>query len=366
MEIIVKSSLICWLIMVLVSCTSQTEKPISEESDSVNVVSINTLNIVQPERGKVIKYRQPLVVLCSNYKFNSGDSLRIEVNGIYFPFYSVHSGAIELKTDSMKAGTNLVRIRLYGDTIKEGNTSVTLISDKAPTEYTYRVIRAYPHDDRSYTQGLEYYEGYMYEGSGQYGESMLRKYKLETGELIQSYNLPNNVFGEGIVIFNQKIYQLTWQSRIAYEYDMNTFKLLRTFEFNTEGWGLTKYGNLLVMSDGSNRLYFLNPETFTEVKRLEVYNNIGPVTQLNELEYINGYLYANIYTTDDIVLINPTNGYVEGIVRLNNLLNKTKVKKNPDVLNGIAYDSKNNRLLVTGKYWPEIYHIEIIPKKETL
>ncbi len=362
MENILKIFSFFLLVVALLSCNPQNEQPQKTEQDSIEIALSTSLLINQPTKGTVFKYRQPIIISFSNYLFKPTDSLRVEVNGLHYPFVKIKEGTLELLSDSMKAGSNRIWIRLYNDTIKEGSTVITLLSDKAPTEYTYRVVNAYPHDDRSYTQGLEFYQGMMYEGSGQYGESMLRKYKLETGELIQSYNLPSNVFGEGIVIFNDKIYQLTWQSRIAYEFDRETFKLLRTFEFNTEGWGITKYNNLLVMSDGSNRLYFLNPETFTEFKRLEVYNHIGPVTQLNELEYINGYIYANVYQTDDIVIINPSTGFVEGIIRLSNLLNKTKVKKEHDVLNGIAYDSKNNRLLVTGKYWPEIYHIEIIPK----
>jgi len=269
-----------------------------------------------------------------------------------------------LNTDSLSVGRKSIQIELKTThESKLAQLQVVLKAAHPPIEYTYKIINSFPHDDKSYTQGLEFFNGIMYEGSGQYGESTLRRYKLETGQLLQSYNLPNNVFGEGIVIFNNKIYQLTWQSHIAYEYDLETFKLIRTFEFNTEGWGITKYNDLLVMSDGSNTLYFLNPETFTEVRRLEVYNHIGPVTYLNELENINGKIYANIYQTDDIVIINPENGVVEGKINFKNLLNKKKVKKEVDVLNGIAYDVAKNRMFVTGKYWPEIYQVEIIAQK---
>ncbi|MCX7862659.1 MAG: glutaminyl-peptide cyclotransferase [Bacteroidales bacterium] len=352
------------LLFLFFGCSRQNEQNQTPLTDTLQISPNNTLIISQPEQGKVYKYSDSIVISSNNYFFSAVDSITIFINRLPFKNYSIHNGKLIIYSESLKAGSNQIQITIYKDAQIFSNTlSIVLISNKAPQEYTYKILNRYPHDDRSYTQGLEFYNGYMYEGSGQYGESMLRKYKLETGELIQSYNLPNDVFGEGIVVYKQKIYQLTWQSRIAYEFDLNTFKLLRTFEFNTEGWGITKYKDMLVMSDGSNRLYFLNPETFMEVDRLEVYNHIGPVTQLNELEYIDGFIYANVYLTDDIVIINPNTGFVEGIIRLNNLLDLSKALKKPDVLNGIAYDSSKKRLFVTGKYWPEIYQIEIIPKK---
>ncbi len=345
------------------SCKQKSEQSLELKTDSIPASTIFMLEINQPKTGKVIKYGETIEISCNNYQFKETDTLKLEVNKSPYFLTKIKDGNLLIKTDSMKAGTNQIVINIGEKNKIYGQISVVLIAAQAPKEYTYEVIKAYPHDDRSFTQGLVFHDGYMYEGSGQYGESMLRKYKLETGELIQSYNLPNNVFGEGIVIYNQKIYQLTWQSRIAYEYDLKTFKLLQTFELYTEGWGLTKYNDMLVMSDGSNRLYFLNPETFKEISRLEVYNHIGPVTYLNELEYIDGYIYANIFDSNDIAIINPKNGFVEGIIKLNNLLNTTKVKRKPDVLNGIAYDSEKKRIFVTGKYWPEIYHIVIIPTK---
>lgn len=352
-----------FLIVLFLSCKHQPDNTSNNTTDSTQTEqSKPSLEITQPENGKVYKYLDTIEVICSNYTFQPNDTVKISINKLTFSDYIIESGKIKILTSSLRAGSNQINITLkQGTEHLSGWFSIVIISRTAPREYTYRVVNRFPHDDRSYTQGLEFYEGYMYEGSGQYGESMLRKYKLETGELIQSYNLPNNVFGEGIVVYKQKIYQLTWQSRIAYEFDLKTFKLLRTFEFNTEGWGLTKYNDMLVMSDGSNRLYFLNPDNFIEVDRLEVYNHVGPVTQLNELELIDGYIYANIYLTNNIVIINPKTGFVEGIIKLDNLLDESKVKRNPDVLNGIAYDASKKRLLVTGKYWPEIYQIELIP-----
>jgi len=352
------------VIILLFSCQQQNNSSrIENNQANDSVFSKEKIEIKSPEQGKVYKYGDSILLTFKNYSLTDNDTIQLLVNNQKYEFFKQNNGSLLIFSDSLKAGVNLIQLNINNHKPYYAETYISIISNKAPREYTYKVIKSYPHDDRSYTQGLEFYNGYMYEGSGQYGESMLRKYKIETGQLIQSYNLPDNVFGEGIVIFNNLIYQLTWKSRIAYKYDLNTFKLLGTFEYNTEGWGITKYNNMLVMSDGSNRLYFLNPENFTEISRIEVYDNIGPVVNLNELEYINGYIYANVYQTDNIVIINPKNGFVEGIIRLNNLLNKAKVKREPDVLNGIAYDSEKKRLFVTGKYWPELYHIEIIPLK---
>ncbi len=347
--------------LLLYSCQQSPIETSENKSENILTSSSILLEFEYPQNGTVVKYGDTIEFSCKNHKFSEYDSLKVEINQTPYNLLNIKDGKLQLSTDNIKAGTNQIAINIKGKNKMHGQTSVVIIAAKSPKEYRYKVIKAYPHYDNSFTQGLEYYDGYIYEGSGQYGESKLFKYKLETGEIIQSYNLANNVFGEGIVIYNQYIYQLTWQSNIAYKYDLKTFKLLQTFEFYTEGWGLTKHNNMLIMSDGSNRLYYLDPETFKEISRLEIYNNIGPVTYLNELEYIDGYIYANVFETNNIVIINPKNGFVEGIIKLNNLLNMSKVKRKPDVLNGIAYDVEKKRILVTGKYWPEIYHIEIIP-----
>ncbi|NSW45782.1 MAG: glutaminyl-peptide cyclotransferase [Bacteroidales bacterium] len=352
------------ILIILAACNSKDteKKTVNNDTNLVNVA--NSIQVNSPENGKVFSLGDKIKVIFNNLSLQNKDSISISINQKPFYRFDIDGGNIILNTDSLSLGRNSIQIELK--TLHESKFAqlqVVLKAAHPPLEYTYKVIKSFPHDDKSYTQGLEFYNGIMYEGSGQYGESMLRRYKLETGQLLQSYNLPNNVFGEGIVIYKNKIYQLTWQSHIAYEYDLESFKLIRTFEFNTEGWGITKYNDLLVMSDGSNTLYFLNPETFTEVKRIEVYNHIGPVTYLNELENIGGKIYANVYQTDDIVIINPENGVVEGKINFKNLLNKNKVKRQVDVLNGIAYDFATKRMFVTGKYWPEIYQVEIMAKK---
>lgn len=347
------------LLSLLFSCNNET--PIKEQiktSDSLK--NVEQIEIEPFKKQEVYSVGDTIILRLANVPVIESDSINLIINQQQFKNYKIIENKLLLYTSMLKAGKNYCIIKTKN---KEGYYNFIIKSKKMPIQYTYKIIKRYPHDANSYTQGLIYHNGIMYEGSGQYGESMLRMYKLENGEIIQSYSLPNNVFGEGIAIYNNKIYQLTWQSHIAYEFDLNTFKLIRTFDFNTEGWGLTTYDNYLILSDGTNILYFLNPENFTEVKRIEVYDNIGPVNNLNELELIEGKIYANVYQTSYIVIIDPETGFVEGKIDLTNILDKTKLKREPDVLNGIAYDNKQKRIFVTGKYWPETYEIQLIEKK---
>jgi glutamine cyclotransferase len=222
--------------------------------------------------------------------------------------------------------------------------------------YTYKVIKAYPHDNEAFTQGLVFENGYFYEGTGQYGSSSLRKVELETGNVVQIHRLPLQFFGEGITIYENRIIQLTWQSRLGFIYDKHSFRVLRKFRYPTEGWGITHDGKQLIMSDGTSTLYFLDPETLTQVGTLQVLDAHGPVTNINELEYIKGEIYANVWKKNRIARISPKTGIVVGWIELGGLC------KWNGVLNGIAYDSEHGRLFVTGKLWPYIYEIKLIEK----
>ena len=221
----------------------------------------------------------------------------------------------------------------------------------------YTIVHSYPHDPTSYTQGLVYQDGFLYEGTGQKGQSVLRKIELETGKVLQEKRLPDAYFGEGIVLWKDKIIQLTWQSRIGFVYDLATFQQLRSFTYNREGWGITHDGKRLIMSDGSSTLYFWDPETLKEIGHLDVDDKGNPVKELNELEYIKGEIYANIWQTDRIARISPTTGHVISWMDLKGL--KANVNQGAEVLNGIAYDSKKNRLFVTGKWWSKIFEIKV-------
>lgn len=232
-------------------------------------------------------------------------------------------------------------------------------TNSKPVHYTYSIVNTYPHDENAFTQGLVYADGWLYESTGLYGNSTIRRVKLETGEILQLYALPDNYFGEGIAIFNDKIVQLTWREHKGFIYDKHTFRLLHEFSYSTEGWGITYDGDWLIMSDGTENLYFLEPETFEKVRQVEVHD-ISPITRINELEYIDGRVYANIWMEEKIAIIDPQTGQVVGWIDLSGIQNMEK-RDVDNVLNGIAYDAERDRLFVTGKKWPHLFEIKIIP-----
>jgi glutamine cyclotransferase len=226
--------------------------------------------------------------------------------------------------------------------------------------YGYRVLAVYPHDPGAFTQGLVYYQGNFYEGTGLRGRSSLRKVDLETGAVLQIRNLPERYFGEGVTLFDDRLYQLTWQSRVGFVYDRASFNLLATFQYPTEGWGLTHNGRELIMSDGTPTLHFLDPTTLHELRRVTVRDEHGPVQRLNELEYIDGEVYANVWQTDRIARIDPETGRVRAWIDLSGLLPEED-RPGANVLNGIAWDAAGGRLFVTGKLWPKLFQIELTP-----
>jgi len=235
----------------------------------------------------------------------------------------------------------------------------TPISPDTTPVYTYNIVNTYFHDQKAFTEGLVFEDGYLYEGTGIKGDSTLRKVDLETGEVLKVYHLPTQFFGEGVTIWEDTLIQLTWQSRIGFVYDKESFLLLREFTYPTEGWGITHDGKHLIMSDGTSTLYFLNPETFEEVRRIEVRDAGRLVTHLNELEYIQGEVYANVWLTNRIARISPETGRVVGWIDLEGLLSTEDRLQPVDVLNGIAYDATHDRLFVTGKYWPKLFEIKL-------
>lgn len=229
-------------------------------------------------------------------------------------------------------------------------------------EYGYRVVAAYPHAETSYTQGLFYSDGCLWEGTGQLGESRLLRVELGTGRGEVVASLPASEFGEGIARVGDELFQLTWQSNKAYVYDIRTGRLLREHRYAGEGWGITTDGERLYMSDGSASVTVLDPATFKRLRRFTVTLDGEPVRLLNELEWIDGRIWANVYTSDKIVVIDPRTGAVERIVDLEGLLPAEKIGERTDVLNGIAWDQATGRIFVTGKNWPELYQIEIVER----
>lgn len=342
------------------SCKTRSEKVTTEETTTVKTIYL--IKVSEPSNGMlynqgdnvnlVLKLDDASVTPDSIIVF-SNDKRLAKITGLSYT----------VKTNDLGLGTLVVRATAYkGGMHQTASVSVKLKSNVAPKKYTYRVIKTFPHDPDAYTQGLFYKDGFLYEGTGQNGSSTVRKVELETGKVLQSINIERKHFGEGIALFNDKIYELTWTSDIGFVYDFTTFKQERTFSYNTQGWGLTTNGKDLIMSDGSNTIYYMEPDNFTETKRIEVFDNKGPVDMLNELELIKGDLYANVYQTDLIVIINPETGMVKGVIDFKGLLKDSDRTDHVDVLNGIAWDETGNRFFVTGKLWPKLFQVEIIPQ----
>lgn len=224
--------------------------------------------------------------------------------------------------------------------------------------YGYEIVRQYPHDPEAFTQGLIFRDGFLYESTGQVGRSTLRKVRLETGEVVQRYPIPNDMFGEGLTDWGSQLIQLTWVTNVGFVYDLASFKELRRFTYAGEGWGITQDGTRLIMSDGSPNLRFLDPSTFVEQSRLNVHDQNGSVDDLNELEFVKGSVYANVWLTERIAIISPESGRVTAWVDLTGLRPRQGAPGD-DVLNGIAYDAAGDRLFVTGKLWPRLFEIRL-------
>lgn len=227
---------------------------------------------------------------------------------------------------------------------------------------TYRVVKTYPHDPGAYTQGLVYRDGFLFESTGLNGRSSLRKVRLETGEVVQQRRVDQAHFAEGLADWNDQLVQLTWQSNVAFVYELASFAPRKTYDYSGEGWGLTHDGKRFILSDGTNQLRFLDPETFREIGRVSVMDGQTPVRDLNELEFIRGEIYANVWHTDRIARISPETGRVVRWIDLRGLMSGGYKLDAEAVLNGIAFDAARNRLFVTGKLWPRLFEIEVIQR----
>jgi len=228
--------------------------------------------------------------------------------------------------------------------------------------YGYRIVHVYPHDPGAFTQGLEYRGGFLYEGTGLNGHSTIRKVQLETGKVLQQVPVEQQYFGEGIALLGQRIIELTWQAQRGLIYDRETFRRIGTFEYPGEGWGLTHDEREVFMSDGTAQIRIWNPSTLQEIRRINVHDGAMPIADLNELEYVRGEIYANVWQTNRIARINPADGHVTGWIDLLGLLTPAEAAEGADVLNGIAYDSLGDHLFVTGKLWPKLFEIRLVRK----
>lgn len=313
-----------------------------------------------------------IVTKTSNNAISLGDKLELSLNNpknhdIKGVTYMLDGNPINASTTlsqvHLGAHEVVANFKLEGESASISET-ITILNNQSPTIYTFNIVNEYPHDITSYTQGLEFYNGELYEGTGQYRQSKLRKIDYKTGEVLKSIDLANDYFGEGITILNDKIYQLTWKKGTGFVYDVNTFEKTGSFKYGNslEGWGICNDGTKLFKSDGTEKIWTLNPETLVEESYIQTYHNKGKVVELNELEWINGKIYANRWNKNGVAIINPENGAVEGVIDFTSL--KDKVTQHPrlDVLNGLAYNPDTKTLFVTGKYWDKLFEVEIVEK----
>lgn len=324
------------------------------------------LSFKTPEAGTLIKKGDKVAVRMNFPASDAGIDSVVYLLDDQVIAAKKDSTPVSFPTDSLKLGSRSITTRLYqGGKQQEAFSNIVLVSPKAPEQLSFSVVKTFPHDTSAYTQGLEYHDGIFYESTGEWGESSLRKVSVNDGKVLKKIDFPKEIFGEGLAVLpNNKIVMLTWRNGKGFVYDKNTFEKLSEFPFQAskEGWGLCFDGNRLIKSDGTNRLYFLNKESYAEEGYIEVYNDKGAVDQLNELEYIDGLIYANVYQQDIIVVIDPKTGEVLRELNLIGLLPQKDHYDNTDVLNGIAYDAQGKRLFVTGKKWDSLFEIKILPR----
>lgn len=264
-----------------------------------------------------------------------------------------------------KLGNQFLKAQVfYQGNVDTVSKKLLFVNDKAPKLYSYKIIAEYPHDMNAFTQGLEFHNDTLYESTGKNGKSSLRKVDYTTGEVLKNTEIDKDYFAEGITILNDKIYQLTWLAKEGFIYDLKTLEKTGNFAYNQskEGWGLCNDGKKIYKSDGTAKIWLLNPETLAEEDFIEVTTNKSLKTRFNELEWVNGKIYANTWQKDGIAVINPANGALEAVINLSGLRNKVKQHPELDVLNGIAFNSKDNKLYVTGKNWDKLFEIEVIEK----
>ncbi|RKE95121.1 glutaminyl-peptide cyclotransferase [Ichthyenterobacterium magnum] len=267
--------------------------------------------------------------------------------------------------ENLKLGVhNLTATIHYNDASEEKSTKITILNNNPPKIYTYKIVNEYPHDITSYTQGLEFYNGDLYESTGQYGESKLRKVDYKTGNIIQNVNLTRQYFGEGLTVLNDKIYQLTWQENTGFVYDVNSLEKTGSFKYgqSKEGWGICNDGRQLYKSDGTENIWLLNPDTQAEESKIQAYTNKGKIIGLNEMEWVNGKIYVNRYQKNGVAIINPVNGAIEGVIDFSPLKKLVTQHQGLDVLNGIAYNPETKTVFVTGKRWDKVFEVEITEK----
>jgi glutamine cyclotransferase len=350
-----------------ISCSGRpgkkTEADVKPAAILNEEASSKLVKIISPEENTGFKLHEAVkVILSLTDKRTIPDSVMVLFNGNIVttiksapweytipPAFNMTCGRKSLKVNSFKGGKPQNTVTRF----------MIIYSDMAPKKYGYKVIHTYPHDRDAFTQGLVYDNGVLFEGTGQESGSTLREVELETGKVIRQHNLDGSLFGEGIALYRDRIYQVTWRNKVGFIYNKSDFKLINKIFYPTEGWGMTTMNDKIVLSDGSNVLYFYEPDMFTVISKIEVYDNEIKRDSLNELEYINGEIWANIWVNNHIARIDPATGKVLGYIDLKGILPASDQNAETDVLNGIAFDSKANRIFVTGKRWPKLFEIKV-------
>ena len=273
------------------------------------------------------------------------------VDSFYFDYASANGTGGQVKVKAV--------VKFNDGSLSRKRLGLKILAKDKPVQLSYQLVNVFPHDKDAYTQGLVYENGFLYEGTGNYGKSHLRKIEVETGELIKDIALDDQYFGEGIAVLNDTIYQLTYKNKTGFYYNMD-FDKLGEFSYTTEGWGLDQDGENLIMSDGSAYIYYLDPRTFEKEKSIQVFDHKGPVYQLNEMVSVDGVIYANVYTTDKIIKIDAQSGMVLAEIDTKGILKKEYITEQVDYLNGIAYNPDRNSFYITGKWWPKLFEVRFV------
>ncbi|WP_040253809.1 glutaminyl-peptide cyclotransferase [Psychroserpens mesophilus] len=339
-----KSFILIALSFLLITCGNSESKK--------NNVSIRT-----NAKDNVVKLGETVTFSIHNPDNVDIASVRYKLNG------NTISESLHLKNQKLGIQTVTATID-YGDSKEDVSTKITILNNQLPKIYGYEIVNIYPHDITSYTQGLEFHNGELYESTGQYGESKVRKVDYKTGQVLKNVDLAQQYFGEGLTILDDRVYQLTWRENTGFVYHVDTFEKMSSFKYgqSKEGWGICNDGTTLYKSDGTENIWLLNSETLAEASKLQVYTNKGKIIGLNEMEWINGKIYANRYQKNGVAIINPENGAVEGVIDFSPLRKLVTQHQGLDVLNGIAYNSETKTIFVTGKRWDKLFEVEVFEK----
>jgi glutamine cyclotransferase len=346
------------LIPVLSCCRKNAPQKSTESKVQPTLVTL-----VAPQPNTVIQCGDVLKIVYQHHDSVTIDSVSVFSGKDHNLSVSGDPGFLSWNSVNSKMGQTTLRAVFYTDSIQEShNVNIVILSDIVPQKYTYRIVGKYPHDNQAYTQGLVFDNGYLYESTGLEGKSSVRIVHIQSGKPEKITALPPQYFGEGIALFNDQVYQITYKSQVGFVYDKKTLSKIRSFDYQIrEGWGLTTDGKNLIMSDGTSVLFFIEPEFFTQVSQIRVFDDKGMIDSLNEIEFINGKILANVYGQTYIVIIDPLTGKVLGKVEFRDIMPEGSINDYSRVLNGIAWNPENGHLYITGKNWPVLYEIELVP-----